>query len=593
MPRHDGSSKALREHLNASVVRIFSLGVAVAAGGMVLALFVFGPAPGVLPEARLQRMAAGTVLFVIALISFAMVQRGLTQRAAGLLGSAIFLLVMATPISLGIGVHSPGLPVLASVIMFAGFLISPAAALATAALSIVATLGLCWAEIAGVLAGPTAATAPPPALLAGSYIVLFVVVGWLTMRYARLFGSTIATLQTSLEAQRASEEKLRESEEHHRLLLEHSPAGIFRYDRDLRITYCNARLAEIMQAPREYFLGLDMHLLKDQSPVPTLLGAVNGQNTRFEGEYLTSYGDLTLWASLVCAPLRDADGAIQGGIAIVEDISERKHNETALHEAMEAAEAANIAKSRFLATMSHEIRTPMNGILGMAQLLQMPELSEEERHEFAGTILHSGRILLTILNDILDLSKIEAGKLDLAHEAVAPRQILAQTTALFAEPAQAKGLALDAVWQGPQDQRYCTDATRLQQMLSNLISNAIKFTAQGFVHVQAAEVERQGSRALLEFSVTDSGIGIAPDKQSLLFKPFSQADSSTTREYGGTGLGLFIVRSLAKLMGADVGIDSAAGKGSRFWFRIRLDVVPAEEASGHVEPGAASGPHRS
>jgi PAS domain S-box-containing protein len=584
--RQDASSKELREYLNAAVVRITSLAAAIVAGGMVLAFLILGPAPGVAPEARFERMAVGTLLSLISLISFVMAQRGMTRHAAGLLGIALFAAVMVTPISLEIGVHSAGLPVLAGLIMFAGFLISPAAALAAVLLSIVATLGLFWAETAGILAGPTPATAPPPAMLAGSYIILFMIVGWLTTRYARLFGNSIATLETTLEAQRVSEAKLRESEERHRLVLEHSPAGIFRYDRNLIVTYCNARLTEIMQAPREYIVGMDLHKINDQIAVPSLLAALNGQDVRFEGEYHTSYGNLAIWASLVCAPLRDADGAIRGGIAIVEDISERKRNETALYEAKEAAEAANMAKSRFLATMSHEIRTPMNGILGMAQLLMMTELTAKERHDYAQTILNSGRILLTILNDILDLSKIEAGKLDLARAALDPRRILEETTALFAEPAQSKGLEIDAVWRGPGLQHYWADTTRLQQMLSNLISNAIKFTAHGFVHVEGTEVERGEDQALLEFSVTDSGIGVPPDKQSLLFKPFSQADSSTTREYGGTGLGLFIVRSLAKLMGAEVGVESEAGKGSRFWLRIRVDILREGEKYHHIERDA-------
>jgi signal transduction histidine kinase/CheY-like chemotaxis protein len=259
---------------------------------------------------------------------------------------------------------------------------------------------------------------------------------------------------------------------------------------------------------------------------------------------------------------------------------------TDLVAATDAALDASRSKSRFLATMSHEIRTPMNGILGMAQLLLMPDVQTSERNGYARTILSSGQTLLSLLNDILDLSKIEAGKFQLERIVFDPAALIQDTCNLFAGAAQAKGLQLVCQWQGQTDPRYVADAHRMRQMLSNLVGNAIKFTRAGQVRLDAKELERTDKTSLLEFVVSDTGIGIAAGKLELLFKPFSQADSSTTREFGGSGLGLSIVRHLAKAMGGEVGVDSEPGQGSRFWFRVRVD----HEEAPHVSPEAKRAP---
>jgi signal transduction histidine kinase len=247
------------------------------------------------------------------------------------------------------------------------------------------------------------------------------------------------------------------------------------------------------------------------------------------------------------------------------------------------AQTANKAKSNFLATMSHEIRTPLNGILGMAQLQTLPDCAPDKHLECARTILSSGQTLLTLLNDVLDLSKIEANKLELVYSAANPRQIINHVVSLFAESAHQKHLQLSATWTGPSEQCYQMDQNRVRQMLSNLVNNAIKFTDQGLIVIEAREVKRDGQQAELEFSVSDQGIGIAVDQQRLLFKAFTQVDGGSTRRYAGTGLGLSIVLRFTELMHGKTGVDSKPGEGARFWFRIPCNIAACLPINGIFE----------
>ena len=284
------------------------------------------------------------------------------------------------------------------------------------------------------------------------------------------------------------------------------------------------------------------------------------------------------WVASTGASLPGPDGTVARILIFTVDVTARKEVEQALIAAKATAEAANRAKSQFLATMSHEIRTPMNGVLGMADLLRRSDLTPEQREQ-VDVLVDSGQVLMALLNDILDISKIEAGRMEIAETATHLGDLVAGAARFWGPRAAEKGLTLALDVDGADVGWRQIDQVRLRQILFNLIGNAVKFTAQGGVTISVRTEAIGGGRADVAIAVRDTGIGMSPDEIARLFRTFGQADASTTRRFGGTGLGLAICRSLAHLMGGSIDVASEPGSGSCFTLRLTLRDAAAPEAS--------------
>lgn len=322
--------------------------------------------------------------------------------------------------------------------------------------------------------------------------------------------------------------------------------------------------------------GYSLHEVKGRRPGEFLQGEETNEETRRRlrdaiaerrpiAEEIINYdreGE-PYWIRLEISPVFDDDGTLTNFIATQSDITARKREQAALLEATEAAEQANIAKSEFLANMSHEIRTPLSGILGFTELLIEDAGGEEHCFDHLRTIRASGRHLLELINSVLDLSKIEAGQLTVELIPCSPHAILAEVVSILRVRASEKGLTMDYEWEGPIPEQITTDPHRLRQMLMNLVGNAIKFTDHGRVDI-SAKVEGDKESALLRFAVRDGGVGIPEEQIKTIFDPFVQADSTVTRKFGGTGLGLPISRRIAEALGGYVRCQSVEGVGSCF-----------------------------
>jgi len=374
---------------------------------------------------------------------------------------------------------------------------------------------------------------------------------------------------------RSGQESLVQSEAHHvelSIILENVRDSVVVLDRDRRVTFWNHGATALFGYTRAEMIGETLAALHPETPeevVAEELGAVwRGEERRWVRPCRRKDGQ-GLWIDVRSAAVRDRDGIVTGMLLVATDVTDQKRLEAELRFATAQAESANRAKSEFLANMSHEIRTPMNAIIGMTDIVLDSELSADHRHSLE-LVRQSSEALLDIINDILDFSKIEAGKLALQSVAFDLHEELAQPLDALAVRAHQKGLEVVSHVEPAVPTAMVGDPCRLRQVLINLVGNAIKFCDAGEVAVSVAVVPDDQPGPLLHFRIRDSGIGIPLDKQAVIFRAFEQADGSSTRRYGGTGLGLTISASLVALMGGRIWVESEEGGGSTFHFTARF-----------------------
>jgi PAS domain S-box-containing protein len=398
-------------------------------------------------------------------------------------------------------------------------------------------------------------------------------------------GNIIGVIESirDITERKLAEEKLRRSREKYHNIFENSILGLYQSIPEGRYLSVNPAFARLFgySSPQEMIesvtdIGQQLYFNpKDRERAINQI-IEQGYLEGFELEVQRRDGT-KFWVSMNTRIVQDEDGLHYDGT--VEDITKRKRAEDMLRKAKEVAEAATKSKSDFLANMSHEIRTPMNAVIGMTCLLLDEELTIEQK-DYVETIRSSGEALLDIINDILDISKIEGGMMEMEHQPFSLQRCIEESIGLGAENAVKKGLEMEYRIEHDIPDVVLGDYAHLRQVLINLIGNAVKFTEKGCISIEVSERQIDEGSYEIHFEVKDTGIGIPDDKADRLFQLFSQVDASTARRYGGTGLGLAISKKLVEMMNGKIWVESQSGIGSTFHFTIKVhptQITPADE----------------
>ncbi|MFO1284031.1 MAG: response regulator [Burkholderiales bacterium] len=533
------------------------------------------------PAERMSRYAMPITALVTSIPAVLLVRRGHPRVAAGIALGATWVSIVVYVVVSGYGAHSYMFSVVAVIVLIVSLLIGPRAGLVAAAASLVAFAAVIAAEVSGYVVDHEAVRSIPLANIAIVQTVAIAALGAVPYFFSRAFQETL----------RGADEQERRM----RQLIDVAPLG-YVIHRDGRVVFANRVAAATTGfATPDAIVGASVYDLMPPAERERAMARMEEARSLAPGAQLpaTLYRfsdpegrERQIEMLTVCIELVDGPALL----TVLRDVTRERTAAAALADAKGQAEAASRAKSDFVANMSHEIRTPLNAIVGLTHLLHDPSLPAARRDDYLGKIRNASQSLLEIVSDVLDVSKIEAGALELESIDFDPRREVDSVVQIHATMAADKGITLTARIADDLPAALRGDPVRFRQVLNNYVSNAVKFTATGGVTIRLAVP----SPGRVRIEVEDTGMGIDEARRERLFVPFTQADESTTRRFGGTGLGLALVRQLAGQMGGNVGVESRPGAGSVFWAELALPagdpgaVRPAARA-GAVAPSAASG----